>query len=242
MIVLVLKFLLAHILGDFVFQSDKWVKNKRKLKLKSSKLYLHILLHAIFSILALQFDFDYWLGIVIVLVSHLIIDIGKLYAEEQWNNISLFFIDQFLHLAVIICVVQYYVGYDLSTLEMYLPQILLLTVAVLMVTVVTSIIMRVLISKWGPMQKEGKSLKNAGAYIGMLERLFIFGFIILNFWAGIGFLLGAKSIFRFGDLTNSKDRNLTEYVLIGTLLSFGFAILIGVGYNWLRFMIGLSDM
>jgi hypothetical protein len=42
------------------------------------------------------------------------------------------------------------------------------------------------------------------------------------------FFDGAKSIFRFGDLTQSKDRKLTEYVLIGTLISFGTAI--GTGF------------
>ncbi|MFZ0597577.1 MAG: DUF3307 domain-containing protein, partial [Flavobacterium sp.] len=41
----------------------------------------------------------------------------------------------------------------------------------------------------------------------------------------IGFLLAAKSIFRFGDLKEAKDRKLTEYVLIGTLISFGTAII-----------------
>jgi hypothetical protein len=40
--------------------------------------------------------------------------------------------------------------------------------------------------------------------------------------------LAAKSIFRFGDLKESKDRKLTEYVLIGTLLSFGIAIAVGM--------------
>jgi hypothetical protein len=34
--------------------------------------------------------------------------------------------------------------------------------------------------------------------------------------------LAAKSIFRFGDF---KDRKLTEYVLIGNLLSFGMAMI-----------------
>src|SRR5690554_4823840 len=71
----------------------------------------------------------------------------------------------------------------------------------------------------------------AGKYIGVLERLFILGFVIGNFWEGIGFLLAAKSIFRFGDLNNAKERHLTEYVLIGTLLSFGAAILIGLLFN-----------
>lgn len=91
--------------------------------------------------------------------------------------------------------------------------------------------MKVVISKWKP--KEKKTLKNAGTYIGMLERLFIFGFIVIDYWEGIGFLLAAKSVFRFGDLSNTEDRNLTEYILIGTLLSFGIAILIGVGYLYL---------
>jgi hypothetical protein len=40
--------------------------------------------------------------------------------------------------------------------------------------------------------------------------------------------MAAKSIFRFGDLTKSNDRKLTEYVLIGTLTSFGTAI--GTGF------------
>ena len=43
---LFLKLLLAHILGDFVFQSEKWVKDKEEKKIKSSKLYLHIIIHA----------------------------------------------------------------------------------------------------------------------------------------------------------------------------------------------------
>jgi hypothetical protein len=47
-------------------------------------------------------------------------------------------------------------------------------------------------------------------------------------WVKAGFLLAAKSVFRFGDLKESKDRKLTEYVLIGTLLSFGIALLAGV--------------
>jgi hypothetical protein len=47
----------------------------------------------------------------------------------------------------------------------------------------------------------------------------------------LGLLLAAKSIFRFGDLTNAKDKNLTEYILIGTLLSFGLAIACAVVYK-----------
>ena len=62
----------------------------------------------------------------------------------------------------------------------------------------------------------------------MLERLFVFVFVVTANWEGIGFLLAAKSVFRFGDLKESKDRKLTEYILIGTLLSFGIAIATGM--------------
>lgn len=67
-----------------------------------------------------------------------------------------------------------------------------------------------------------------GKYIGILERLFVFIFVVTNHWEAIGFLLAAKSIFRFGDLRDSKDIQLTEYVLIGTLISFGLALLSGM--------------
>ncbi|HLV52538.1 MAG TPA: hypothetical protein VKY29_00860, partial [Cryomorphaceae bacterium] len=51
-------------------------------------------------------------------------------------------------------------------------------------------------------------------------------------WAAIGFLMAAKSIFRFGDLTRAKDRRLTEYILIGTFLSFGIALAVGMLYRY----------
>jgi len=93
--------------------------------------------------------------------------------------------------------------------------------------------MRVLMGKW-ELEEDNteKSLSQAGKYIGILERLFVFTFIVLNQWAAIGLLITAKSVFRFGDLSKAKDRKLTEYVLIGTLLSFGIAISTGLLYLW----------
>ena len=77
---------------------------------------------------------------------------------------------------------------------------------------------------------KANSLAKAGLYIGVLERLFVFGFIVLNQWQAIGLLIAAKSVFRFGDLSRAKDRKLTEYVLIGTLLSFALAMATGLIY------------
>ena len=61
----------------------------------------------------------------------------------------------------------------------------------------------------------------------------MFVFIITNEWQAVGFLLAAKSVFRFGNLQEAKDRKLTEYILIGTLLSFGIAIITGMGFQYI---------
>ena len=71
-------------------------------------------------------------------------------------------------------------------------------------------------------------------YIGILERILVFVFVILNHWEAVGFLITAKSVFRFGDLKESKHRKLTEYILIGTLISFGIAIFVGILYAYLK--------
>ncbi|MCB1318491.1 MAG: hypothetical protein KDK27_21140, partial [Leptospiraceae bacterium] len=50
-------------------------------------------------------------------------------------------------------------------------------------------------------------------------------FILSGAFEAAGFIMAAKGFARFKEL---DDRNFAEYVLIGTLLSAGFAILIGI--------------
>jgi hypothetical protein len=71
-------------------------------------------------------------------------------------------------------------------------------------------------------QKGG--IANAGTYIGFLERILIVTFIFVDQYVAIGFLVTAKSIFRFESLTVEN----TEYFLIGTFLSFALGLFIGI--------------
>jgi len=233
MLALFIKLILAHFIGDFLLQPEKWVIHKETYKHKSKFLYWHILVHLGALILVLQADFKYWLGILILIISHYIIDLIKLHLKSVLNNRLLFGLDQLAHFILIALVVNIYEPYQFSIDSLYNPAFLLLITSLLGVTVVSSIIMRTIISKWYLKEDSNEeSLENAGAYIGMLERLFVFAFIITQHWEGIGFLLAAKSVFRFGDLSKAKDRKLTEYILIGSLLSFGLAILFGLGYEY----------
>jgi hypothetical protein len=111
-------------------------------------------------------------------------------------------------------------------------QSLLMFICLSFLTLPVSIFMKVIFLKWNiaKLTEGNKSLKDAGKYIGVLERVLVFVFVILDHWEAVGFLITAKSVFRFGDLTATKQRKLTEYVLIGTLISFGIAILTGLIY------------
>jgi len=63
--------------------------------------------------------------------------------------------------------------------------------------------------------------------IGYLERVLILTFTLVGSYAAVGFVLAAKSIFRFGELNKSNDRSMTEYVLIGSLVSVVITTLTG---------------
>ena len=248
MTLLLLKLLLAHLIADFLIQPLSWVKDKEQKGFASSKLILHSLVHAALYAMAFSFAPQFWLGWLILSMTHYLVDGGKAIGNRVldktidadkslfFNQRSLFLADQLVHLLVILGVVGYYYP-ELYEVSFNYEQFWLMAVVLLLLTRVSSIIIKVLISRWTPLNVDqpgetNHSLANAGSYIGFLERLFIFVFIVTNHWEGVGFLLAAKSVFRFGDLKEAHDRRLTEYILIGTLLSFGLAIAISLGYEY----------
>lgn len=234
MLIFTLKLLIAHILGDFVLQPKAWVKDKKRKNHKSKYLYFHACVHLMALLFVLEFDFSYWPYMLLILLSHFVIDLAKLYIENSQNARRLFFIDQILHLMIIALVVYLNYPIEISTEKIFSKEVLLTIFALIMLTSVSSVLIKTIMSKWEIDDAQPETaLKHAGAYIGALERLFIFLFIVLNQWAAIGFLITAKSVFRFGDLSRAKDRKLTEYILIGTLCSFIIAVIIGLAYKYL---------
>jgi len=71
---------------------------------------------------------------------------------------------------------------------------------------------------------------NAGRLIGILERIIMVVLVLGGSIGSIGFVLAAKAFARFREL---DQRPFAEYVLIGTLLSTLFAVLIGYGVRTL---------
>ena len=99
----------------------------------------------------------------------------------------------------------------------------------------SSILLGLFLDKWTPASPNTQSLPNAGQWIGYIERVLILTFVLIGSMEGVGFLLAAKSVFRFGELNKAKEIRTTEYVLIGTLASFTIAILAGIAVSRVLF-------
>lgn len=229
MIILV-KLFLAHLMGDFLFQPHSWVIDKEKKKLKSPKLYLHTLIHGV-ALFLLLWDWKLWTIALPLMLSHFAIDTVKLYFSRQETKTAWFLADQGLHIISIIAI--WYLVTKPETEGVNIKENVNLWIYItsaFFITLPASIIIKVALRGWSLKLMEGNdaSLADAGKYIGILERLFVFLFVVTGHWEAVGFLLAAKSVFRFGDLKESKDRKLTEYILIGTLISFGIAISTGL--------------
>lgn len=238
--IILIQLIAAHLTGDFLLQSDKMCADKFS-KDPSAK-YMALTVHALIqAALAYVFvaQWNCWIIPVVICVGHFIIDWAKT-ASRKKDLIS-FLWDQLAHFCVIIGLWWFAFARtaQLDTAnEVFSTSFWLIVTAYIAILAPTSILIKSFIEyeKWLPSDATSQGLPNAGKWIGYLERILILTFIFTNNIEGIGFLLAAKSVFRFGELNKAKDIKITEYVLIGTFASFTIAILIGFGINWLTDM------
>lgn len=64
--------------------------------------------------------------------------------------------------------------------------------------------------------------------IGVIERLIVLMLVLAGEFTAVGFLITAKSILRFSDLDTTYKRKMTEFIIVGTMASFGWAIFVGL--------------
>jgi hypothetical protein len=232
---LLIRLLLAHFISDFLLQPKSWIEDKNKNKIKSKYLYLHIIVTGVVVVLALGDYKLFWEVVPVIVISHWLIDIGKLYLSRQ--KTSGFLLDQFLHISVI-SGVFFYAAYpdggskvlDSLISNYYSTKTLLIILGYVLVSFPASVFISIFVKRWdlSSIFHSDSNLKDAGKIIGIIERLLILTFVLFHNYEAIGFLIAAKSVFRFGELHNSGERKLTEYILVGTLLSFAIAIICGI--------------
>lgn len=224
---LVFKLLAVHFLIDFCFQPESWIKDRDDKKWKSIKLYIHGFLHSILSYFILG---NLFIGFAVIIgLVHVIIDPIKL--KNKLPDCYRLIIDQFIHISIIFLVGLFVLKLNFNVLNDLRINWKLIVIYIF-ISYPTSIFISKFTEHWRRIikteSKNEKLLINAGKWIGILERMITVTLIINGQWEGVGFLIAAKSVLRFGELKIANERNLTEYVLIGTLLSFGIAIFCGI--------------
>lgn len=228
-IAVLMRLLIAHIFTDFVLQPGSWVEHKREKKFASPYLYWHGLITGIAAYIAM-WDWKAWLLPLIIMITHILIDGWKLH---QKNTLLYFILDQVFHAIIIVGGwILLYDQWDPAFFKRFDWNIIwTYTLAFSFVLWPTGYIISYATADWRKkLEAElGESLEQAGKYIGMLERTLVLIFILTNRYETIGLLIAAKSILRFSE---SKARKHTEYVLIGTMLSFSITLVIGLAVKY----------
>ena len=246
---ILVRLLIAHCITDFLLQPNKWIADKKRKIWSSKYLWYHGLITGALAWLFVP-QLTIWWAILFIVITHIITDGLKLSTEKKnGSKLSFFLADQFIHVLIIVITWLWIVdGWDKMNIfsKTYLPnyRILLRVLGYLLMIGPVGYIIQFLTRKWLFELDPDDSLKEAGNWIGILERVLTITFIFISQYSAIGFLVAAKSILRVIDKPDKpsgeptlikpfSSRKRTEYVLIGTFLSFTIAILTGLIINWL---------
>ncbi len=239
-----LAILLAHLLADFPLQTDSIALGKKHSKLPYLK---HGAIHwiALVALLIIFTSTPMWsvsaqLLMAAYIAFHIGLDFVKNWLVDKKicsDSTGLFLLDQALHLGTIIALSWAFTRYRWSDVKLAIgwseaEQLHVLTVGVLYVAVIFGggYLVRYLTRSLTLQLPETKAedaveLRNAGLYIGWLERFLVLTAVLVQSPAMIGLILTGKSIARLPEL---KGPRFAEYFLIGTLLSISLALLGGI--------------
>lgn len=214
--------LFAHVLADFVLQNNWMVANKRKPQV--------LLLHGVIVLVALQItvgSVTAW-PLLALAVAHIGIDIIKVFGVRGaplWPFLG----DQAAHIVTLVVTAVLFPTLwqdGLWATVSWLPAVMTVLSGLILTTRAGAFGIGFLMKPWASTDLP-EGLENGGNLIGILERGLIFLLILVGQPTGVGFLIAAKSVLRFD--TTAGDQKAGEYVIIGTLASFGWALVCGYG-------------
>ena len=226
--------LIAHLLYDFVFQPAEWSNNKKSSLFSAFHAY-HVLIVFLFSYI-LSFDPGFWTGALVLAFLHLLTDMSKSFLHIKNRSRNLFFIDQVVHLiSIVLVVVAYSRLYSINFIFELDLFILAVAAGFILCSKPSNVLIKNIFISFSietpgdghGIENDG-GLPNAGKLIGISERYLALALIILGQYPAVGLIIAAKSILRL----NSTQKS--EYVLVGTLLSFAIAVFSGIIINLAR--------
>ncbi len=225
--IVLIHLIIAHVIVDFLIQPYSWIESKRRLRWRSNRLLIHSILAGIIPLILIG-RLDLWYVFLLIGISHYLIDLGKCYFDD---NLKSFTIDQVLHLAIAFLAWLMITGtsLDIGIASSVIDEIWndydtsVVFLAALILLWPTGIAIGKVTEKWRRHVEGERGLESAGKYIGFAERMIIFSLIMVNQYTALGLIVATKSIFRLRE--GSKE---AEYYLVGSMLSFSAAIIIGL--------------
>jgi len=232
---------LAHLLTDFVLQSDQMVANKKRgaaLAYAGHGVIFFVSASAFlgFAIPGLTPSPGFYASILGLTLVHLVIDWLKLRlvrSEIVEDGAAAFLADQAVH-AFTVFLAAWLITHPpfwsllakLHWAQSAIEKPLLVSVVYVGVIFGGGYVVRFLTK---PLTKQDMSIlgetsnemQNAGMYIGWLERFVVLTALVLQSPATVGLILTAKTIVRYPEM---KSVRFAEYFLIGTLLSLSLGI------------------
>ena len=241
MVQIILAIWLAHLAADFPLQTDSIIHAKTS---GESRGYLaHGAIHLLAVIVALQIFTSVtiwsWLPLLLLLgyvALHLLLDYLKqayMRMHHLQDSTGPFAVDQALHALMGVLLAWAITGVSWQTVmtaahwnQELRWRVLLLGVTYTAVIFAGGYLVRSMTRSLtddmpAPAGENKDALRNAGLYIGWLERFLVLTAVLMQSPAMIGLVLTGKSIARLGELKGPK---FAEYFLIGTLLSVSLAL------------------
>lgn len=213
----------AHVFGDFLLQSAGMAARKGEFRVLAA----HASIHGALTYLFLQ-QWSAWELPLAVTLLHALVDWLKARGKDRS---CAFAVDQIAHVLILlalayICLAFGWSGPFEGFFGAWIVGIAGFTAAVLGIGhFVGKVVDELLLANRKLADiLDGAGLKEGGKQIGRLERGLIFLLILAGEPSGIAVLVAAKSILRFEE---AKQQPVAEYVLIGTLWSFGLSMVVG---------------
>jgi len=242
--------LFAHVLADFVCQTSAMIAAKRRPAVFAQ----HVLVVAITATLCLGAGSGAgWGALIVIVISHALVDAGKTFlvpgtwiTAAPFRALLVFGLDQLAHLLFIALAATLFSS---AFSDGVWPQVLSdagraglivayvaasgFWIAVRVGDLALALFMDAVRAPDTTLDSREPALDGrvvpdrrdelrGGAWIGRLERALVFLLVLLGQFNAIGFVIAAKSILRFEYARHARH---SEMVIIGTLSSFGWAII-----------------
>ncbi len=237
-----LKFLTAHLIGDFLLQTRGQAQEKHR----PGPLALHLAIHLVLLLAIVVATTPptpvLWWGCALVLAAHALLD--WMTSRFATRSLRTLVIDQSAHLAAFGLVSVWVTPGAAAELPALLARagmdvrVYALVAGFITCVWAGAVVVGRVVGPLTPhledlLKQPRPGLLSAGRAIGLLERTLVFVAILLRFEALVGLVIAAKAILRLPESREGGGRELSEYYLVGSLASVSWAVVTTVLVRWI---------